>query len=177
MILTLIDTCTASNAAACSFTSGIDSTYDEYMFVMTDVSPATDATAFTVQFNAAGESGYNEDIHSCTFESSHNQGGTASFAYIDVDQERLSGDDPQIIATSVGNGADESCAGILQLFRPANTTYVKHFYSRMHGHRSTDYAETLFMNGWIDVATAIDDVQFKFASGNMDGVIQMYGVA
>ena len=177
MILTLIDTCTASNAAACSFTSGIDSTYDEYMFVMTDVSPATDATAFTVQFNAAGESGYNEDIHAATFENSHSEGDTASFAYIDVDQERLSGTSPQIISTSVGNGADESCAGILQLFRPANTTYVKQFYAQSNTYYSGDNSTHWISAGYVNVTAALIGISFKMESGNFDGVIQMYGIA
>ena len=61
-IPTLISTSTASNAASVAITSGIDSTYDEYMFVMTDVGPATDNVVFQFQVNVAGQSGYNESI-------------------------------------------------------------------------------------------------------------------
>ena len=45
-IPTLINTYTSTNVASVSITSGIDSTYDEYMFVMTDVNPATDGAHF-----------------------------------------------------------------------------------------------------------------------------------
>ena len=38
----LISTSTASGASSIDITSGIDSTYDEYMFVFTDINPATD---------------------------------------------------------------------------------------------------------------------------------------
>ena len=50
-IPTLISTSTASDASSIAITSGIDSTYDEYMFVMTDIGPASDSVDFSIQFN------------------------------------------------------------------------------------------------------------------------------
>ena len=71
-IPTLIKTLTASNDASLSFVDGtadvtLDSTYDEYMFVFTDINPATDATEFTFQVNVDGQSGYNEVVTSAGF--------------------------------------------------------------------------------------------------------------
>ena len=63
-ILTLIKTLTADDDSSLSFVDGtsdvtLDSTYDEYMFVYTDIGPATDDVHFSFQMNVAGGSGYN----------------------------------------------------------------------------------------------------------------------
>ena len=51
--LTLITTTTASSDSTISFTSGIDSTYKEYMFIFNNIHPATDNTQF--EFNLSIE--------------------------------------------------------------------------------------------------------------------------
>ena len=48
--LVLISTQTASDSANISFSSGIDSTYKEYIFKFTDVHPATDSAQFLINF-------------------------------------------------------------------------------------------------------------------------------
>ncbi len=45
--LILLSTQTASASATISFTSGIDSTYDSYVFKFYDIHPATDNTFLT----------------------------------------------------------------------------------------------------------------------------------
>jgi hypothetical protein len=59
--LTHISTATASSSASIEFTSGIDSTYKEYVFYFVNMHPATDGATFQFQGNASGESGYNEN--------------------------------------------------------------------------------------------------------------------
>ena len=76
-----------------------------------------------------------------------------------------------------GNGSDESGAGILHLFSPSSTTYAKHFYCRISGRATNLYLQDAYTSGYVNTTTAIDEISFKFASGNMDGVIQMYGIA
>ena len=66
--LTHIATQTASSSATISFTSGIDSTYKEYIFYFVNIHPATDNVYFSFQGNKAGGSGYNETITSSTFQ-------------------------------------------------------------------------------------------------------------
>ena len=58
-IPTLIATNTEDDDATSSFTSGIDSTYDEYMFVFTDCNPATNDRHFSFQCSTDGGSNYN----------------------------------------------------------------------------------------------------------------------
>ena len=82
----------------------------------------------------------------------------------------------QIIQESVANDGDGSCSGELFLFNPSSTTYVKHFYSRINGMGDGALTSDVFVAGYFNDTTAIDDIQFKMSSGNMDAVIKMYGV-
>ena len=48
----LLATTTATSDATVSFTSGIDSTYGEYIFRFYNINPATDTTHYSFQCNA-----------------------------------------------------------------------------------------------------------------------------
>ena len=168
-----------SNAASASITSGINSTYGEYIFKFYNINPATDATTFMFQFNAAGASGYNETITSTYFRQYHYEddsgaGGLGFQASPSQDQ----GTSFQNLIYSIGNGGDENGLGELHLFNPARTTYVKHFMGRSNAYLSNanDGSYEVFVGGYINTTTAIDDIQFKMSSGNFDGTIKMWGV-
>ena len=176
-ILTLISTCTADGDDECDFTSGIDSTYDEYMFVLTDINPAIDERDFGVQFNAAGASGFNEAVQTGVARANHNEADDSAAHAYKTGSDQTLGTDFQIITSAVGGGADESCAGILHLFTPSNTTYVKHFHARTSSYGSASQAEDQTTFGYINVTGAIAEVSFNFGEGAFDGVIQMYGIA
>ena len=176
-IPTLISTHTASGDSELDITSGIDSTYDEYMFVCTDINPATNNRGFQFQVNAASASGFNETITSSASTTSHFGDDTTLFRY-EPDDDQAQGTGYQVLVSAVGSGADESCAGILHLFSPASTTYVKHFYARFICHGgSSDVAQGEHVAGYINITAAVDEISFKVDSGNFDGVIQMYGIA
>ena len=176
-IPTLISTATASNASEVDITSGIDSTYDEYMFVCTDIGPATDTAVFTVQFNVASASGFNETMTTTYFQAQHDEADSdTGLGYI-ADRDQAQGTGYQEITRQIGNGADESAAGILHLFSPSNTTYVTHFYSRFNVYMSSNYTMDVYVAGYVNATAAVDEISFKMSSGNLDGVIQMYGIA
>jgi len=177
MAMTLITTNTSSGAASSSFTSSIDSTYKLYIFKFYDVNPATDAAVFTFQGNAVDESGYNETITSSSFNAYHTESdaGTPNVAYA-AGYDLAQGTAYQSLSDTIGNGSDESCAGELHLFNPSNTTYVKHFYARVNTYQSDNYTVDAYVAGYFNTTAAIDDIQFKMSSGNMDAVIKMYGV-
>jgi len=179
MAMDLITTNTSSGAATSDFTSSIDSTYKLYIFKFYDVNPATDGTSFGFQANAVGASGYNETMTTTYFTAYHSEDDTQSAGAISYDtgQDQAQGTSFQKLSSaSLGNGGDESCAGELFLFNPSNTTYVKHFYSVSNSSKSDDETMQIFTSGYFNITAAIDDVQFKMASGNMDAVIKMYGV-
>jgi len=77
---------------------------------------------------------------------------------------------------NVGDGNDESGAGTMHLFDPSNTTFVKHFTSRL-AHIGNGYSLDTFTAGYFNTTSAINAVQFKMSSGNIDaGTIKMYGI-
>ena len=169
-----------SNAATAAITSGINSTYGEYIFRFYNINPATDGANFTFQVNATDDAGggYDTSLITSTYWYSllSEDGGTTSLAY-STSEDQAQGSAFQSIGSTVGNGADESLAGELHLFNPSSTTYVKHFYSRTHSYHQSDHSMEHFAAGYINDTTAIDEIQFKMSSGNFDGVIQLYGIA
>jgi hypothetical protein len=176
-IPTLISTSTASNASSVSITSGIDSTYDEYMFVFTDIGPATDNVHFTFNGSIDGGSNYNVTKTTTYFRAFHNEDDSAASLSYDADHDLAQGTGFQTIAANLGNGGDESCAGELFLFNPSNTTYVKHFYSKAASYLHSDIMQSPFAAGYFNNTNDIDAVQFKMSSGNFDGVIQLFGIS
>ena len=184
-IPTLIKTLTASGSASLAFVDGaasvvFDSTYDEYMFVCTDIGPATDEASFLFQVNATDDAGGGYDtslITSTFFRAYHHEDDSAAvLEYVAADDLAQSASF-QKISHNIGNGADESAVCILHIFSPSSTTYVKHFYSRSHEYHAGNVAEQCFVAGYINDTTAIDEIQFKMSSGNFDGVIQLYGIS
>jgi len=184
-IPTLIKTLTASDSASLAFVDGasdvtLDSTYDEYMFVFTDIGPATDNVDFMFQVNATDDAGGGYDtslITSTSFYAQLDESHGNAFLGYSTGQDLAQSASFQQLTDNQGNGADESSAGILHLFSPASTTYVKHFYSRFNMYHNGDYTMDWHMAGYINDTTAIDEIQFKMSSGNFDGVIQLYGIA
>ena len=165
-----------SDAASADITSGIDSTYGEYIFKFYNINPATDNVAFRFQVNAAGGSGYDETITSTAFFAYHAEDdGDYAFTY-QPSWDLAQGTDPQAMTVYLGNDADGSSAGELHLFNPSSTTYVKHFYSRVSSYWYTSKAVDHYAAGYINTTTAIDDIQFTMSSGNFDGTIKMWGV-
>ena len=174
--MVLLSTQTASNSASVSFTTGIDSTYRLYIFKFYDVNPATDAAEFSFQANASGQSGFNEVITSTYFRAYHDEADSATGLDYQTGFDQAQGTAFQKLVHDAGNGADESTAGELYLFNPSNTTYVTHFYTRCNYYHSDDFSEDIYVAGYFNVTAAIDEIQFKMSSGNMDGIIKMYGL-
>ena len=176
-IPTLISTTTASNAANVSITSGIDSTYDEYMFVITDWNPATDVQYLTFQCSIDGGSNYNLPIVSTYWRTGHFEDDTVSAPNVDLNMDQV-GTDFQKLDLLTGNDADQTCAGILHLFNPASTTHIKHFYARFNSYYNEDASIETFVAGFFnDADDDINAIQFKQSAGVIDGVVQMYGIA
>jgi hypothetical protein len=178
MILTLITTNTESGDAVSEFTSGINSTYDEYMFVYTNMNPATDNTRFRFQASTDGGSSWGVSFTTTYFHATHTEGGSQTFGY-QSGEDQQANTSYQALTKLQGNGSDDCTDGVLHLFTPSNTTYVTHFYARSLGTGTTsaNTALDVWTAGYWNTATAIDGIRFEMDSGNMDGVIQMFGVA
>jgi hypothetical protein len=176
--MTLLETQTASSSATLSFTSNIDSTYDEYIFRFYDIHPATDAAELGFQANASGGSGYNETITSSYFRAVHSEADDAATLSYDANRDQAQGTGFQEIASDVGNENDQSTSGYLHLFNPSSTTFVKHFILRSNVYIADTGARDQYVAGYINTTSAITEIQFKMSSGNIDsGVIKLYGIS
>jgi len=175
--LILLETQTASASASISFTSGIDSTYDSYVFKFINIHPATDAENF--RFNGSTDSGSNYNVTKTTtaFYAYHNESGASSGLNYSTSQDIPQGTGFQTIAGTIGSDNDQSGSGELWLFNPSSTTFVKHFISTASHAQHGDSAFNFFSAGYFNTTSAIDAIQFKMSSGDIDdGIIKMYGV-
>ena len=63
------------------------------------------------------------------------------------------------------------------LFNPSSTTFVKHFIARTSNNHYNNYELDTGSAGYFNTTSAIDAIQFKFGSGDIDaGTIKLYGI-
>jgi len=175
--LTLISTQTASSSSSISFTSGIDSTYDSYIFKFINIHASSNDATFRINFSTDSGSNYNVSKTTTFFRTYNNEsGGTQSLLYATSHDAAESTSDIDII-TSNGTGNDESASGTLQMFNPSSTVTVKHFLSDCNVYHQGDLSQRLLVSGYGNTTSAVNAVRFQFSSGNIDsGKIKMYGV-
>jgi hypothetical protein len=169
---------TASADATINFTSGIDSTYKEYIFTFNNIHPETDNQ--DIQFNASVDSGSSYDVAktSSTFQAQHDEADSETALQYNTDRDLAQGTGAQRFSLQIGNANDECVAGTLHLFDPSNTTFVKHFISRVNGHNGSAYSQDFYTAGYMNTTSAVDAIQFSFQSGNIDaGDICLYGIS
>ena len=178
MALTLISTHTASASATLDITSGIDSTYDSYEFHFVNMHPQTGGQYFQFQVNAAGQTGFNETMTTTFFYARHNESNTVATLSYELGFDQAQGTAYQILSPWVGADNDQSTSGILTLYAPSSTTYVKHFTAETSDAQHSDYEFHNRIAGYINTTSAIDEISFQFSSGNIDaGTIKMFGVS
>jgi len=181
--MTHIKTLTASSSSTLSFVDGssdvvLDNTYPIYLFKFINIHPATNGAHF--QFNGSADTGSNYNVTKTTtaFASYHSENGVSSSLDSRSHADgQAQGTGFQLLNTDSGAGDDESTSGELFLFNPSNTTFVKHFMSVSNFYYESDMSMNFFAAGYCNTTSAIDAVQFKMSSGNIDaGTIKLYGI-
>ena len=176
--MNLISTQTASSSSTISFTSGIDSTYDEYVFKFYDIHPATDNTQFSFLVDTGTNTNYNQTITSTFFDAYHDESDSDNAVGYRTALDQAQGTAFQNLTGFSGNGNDECSSGTLHIFEPSSSVFVKHFISNINDYTFANYISSSYVSGYINTTTAITRVQFKMASGNIDsGTIKLYGVS
>jgi len=166
-----------SAVSASAFTSGITSTYGEYIFKFYGMHPATDDVYFEFNVSIDGGSNYNVTKTTTFFQGQNAESGSEGGVAYKNGDDLAQGTGYVRLATNLGNDADQQCAGELHLFNPASTTFVKHFYSRAVTPHSANYANDAFIGGYANTTSAVNAISFQMSSGNIDvGKIKMWGV-
>jgi len=167
---------TASASASISFTSGIDSTYKEYIFYYVNIHGSQDNAFFQVGFRDGG-SLYDAIKTTTHFKAQHSENNVYADLSYQADGDLAQSTSFQQLVRNSGNDNDQSVSGYLHLFNPSSTTFVKHFIGRGNSYQFEDLSMDSFVAGYCNTTTAIDGVQFKFSGGNIDaGEILLFGV-
>jgi len=174
--LNLISTQTASSSATIDFTSGIDSTYKEYIFKFYDIHPATDSAILQCNGRDGGSS-FDATKTTTFWYSYHNEGDSDTVLEYNASYDIAQSTSAFRISNLLGNGNDESYSGTMHLFEPSSSVFVKNFIIRSNMYQSGDYTFDIYVAGYFNVTSAIDGLQFSMSSGNIDsGTIKLYGV-
>jgi len=181
--MTFIKKLTASASATLSFVHGtdgvvLDDTYKEYIFTFNNIHPATDGASF--QFNISIDSGSNYNVAktSTSILYYHFESGSNSGLQYDTNRDLAQGTGFQDITEQQDNDNDSSASGTLTLFNPSSTTFVKHFITDSTMVRNGAKLYSTKNAGYGNTTSAVDAIQFKMSSGNIDaGDICLYGIA
>ena len=183
--MTHIKTLTASSSGTLSFVHGsngvvLDSTYPIYVFKFIDIHPASHSSQF--QFNLSIDNGSNYNVtKTTTYFAAYNEetGNGNALAYqaaYDLAQSTSFQTIMQDFDVTSYSGSG-SGAGTLQLFNNSSTTFVKHFISKCQNLRDNTYAYSNYCAGYGNTTSAVNAIQFKMSSGNIDvGKIKLYGI-
>ena len=172
--LVLVSSATASSSASIEFTLG---SYNIYKFFYINVHPGTESK---FQFNLSTDNGSNYNVTKTTtsWRAFHNEADNdTGLGYADNDLSQGTG--PQVLSASnsVGADADQACSGHLTIYNAASTTFTKHFQAETQFSHLSDYAVRDFVAGYANTTSALTNIQFTFASGNIDdGKILMFGI-
>tara|TARA_B100000674_G_C37804342_1_gene898014 strand:- start:19 stop:630 length:612 start_codon:yes stop_codon:yes gene_type:complete len=167
-----------SGVSSSSFTSNIDSTYDTYLFKFINIHNSAQAS-FTFQTSTDSGSNYNTTITSTVFNTFHREDGSATSLSYQTGDDQAQGTSFQFLYGSSGTQNDNGNSGEIFLFSPSNTTFVKNFFTNFNfmSYHSPAYTQNYRCAGYFNTTSAIDAIQFKMSSGNIDsGVIKMYGI-
>jgi len=181
--MVLIKTLTASSSATLSFVDGtsdvvLDNTYPIYLFKFIDIHPATDEAILTFNMSVDTGSNYNVTKTTTFFRANHSESDTTTDLAYRTSDDLAQGTGFQYISAQTGNGNDECTSGYLHLFNPSSTTFVKHFMAQSNAYQiGNDTSNHSLIAGYGNTTSAVDAIQFKFHSGNIDaGTIKLYGL-
>ena len=162
---------TPSSDATTAFESGIDSTYDVYMIVATNIHSEVD----------------DDDLYGLV-----GTGGTPTYADSTGDYQRI-----QFYATTggltaggndntnkltfgivdLGNASNEALNVVIYMYSPADTTSYTTFYSTPAGQEVNSDLRMGFNWGQYDASTAVTALKLFFSKGDIaSGTFTLYGL-
>jgi hypothetical protein len=192
MGLTLIGSAhdAAGGVTDIAITSGIDDSYMAYEFHFYNIHGAEDLQVFTFQVNDYAQPIQTVFSRVHTIDDTTHDNGMGIHTTWDqhigeaADGNSSQDGDDRFAAIAIYTGADDttdSLSGVMTLYDPSDTTYSKHFISRVTHNSSQGGDEFMHMNlcgGYIKITSAVTGIKFQFDDGNIDsGVIKMFGVS
>ena len=175
-IPTLLATYTPSSVSDVQVSTNIDSTYDEYMFVFTDMQPSVNGANFIMQMDASGQTGFNEQIVGSSIRARLFEGNSGGEVTYQTSYD-IVGTGNIYLTGEIGGGADECMAGFIHYYHLPSSTAVVQYTSRFSIYGYSDSSEEWVSGGYTSATNAaITKLYFAFSSGNMTGTIQHFGI-
>jgi len=172
--MVLVSSATASASATIDFTLG---SYKEYQFYLINLHGSANSQ---FEFNLSTDNGSNYNVTKTTtfFAPVHAENDSeATLAYkTDYDLAQSTSNQKLDLGTHTAN--DQSLSGILQLFNPSSTTYVKHFIGVTNLMHDTEFGTVNpYIAGYANTTSALTNIRFIRPTGNIDeGTILMFGI-
>lgn len=167
--LVFLASASASTSTSIDFTSSIDSTYDEYVFELVNLIPATDNVTLGVRVEIGGS--FKTDF-------TYAYGGFISASSL-TNQNVVSAQQFDV-AQNVGDAATDGLSGTFVLYSPAATGIYKKVRWQFAERLTSTPINTATGGGgtYTGAAGAITGIRFFMESGNItSGTIRMYGVS
>ena len=180
--MTLIKEQTASSSASISFVDGssdvvLDSTYPIYKFEFINIHPATDNVDLLFQSSTNTGSSYGVTMTNTFFSSWHNEADSSTAIHYGSGEDAAQSTSFHMVVDNLGSDNDQATSGEFYLFNPSSTTFVKHFMGKFNNYTYNDFSRNDFVAGYFNTTSAVDAMQFKMSSGNIDsGTIKLYGI-
>ena len=174
--LILISTTTASSSSTVTFDSGIDDTYKEYQIHIIQAHCSADNQILQMGFRD-GSTAYDATKTTTYFNAMHKEDDSSTSVGYNADQDQAQATGFLNVSEALGADNDQCANIIITLYDPSNTTFVKHIIARTAYVHQNDRSIDAFIAGYCNTTSAIDGVQFKMDSGNIDaGTFKLYGV-
>ena len=154
-----------------------DATYKIYRFVWQTIHAETDTAIFG--FQVSDDTGSSYGIASTqSSERFYNKDSAPKSQDIGTGTTNTAGGTGLLNFNShVGADADQSQSGWMNFYNPAETTFSKLWEGSCANYTSNDYINHHVVAGIIIPTAAVDAIQFKFSTGEIQGgTISMYGL-
>lgn len=169
--LTLLESHTASSSASLDFTTAISSSYDEYIFELLNIIPATSNTDLYLRVSTDGGSTYVSGTSYSSITFAHDNSGSAITGSTSAAQMAMRGN------AEISNNANWGINATLRLYSPASAIY-KRINGGFNYLNSAGNMASGDFSGSYNASTAVNAIRFLFSSGNIaSGTIRCYGVA
>jgi len=180
--LVLLSTFTSdgSDSNATFNSSLITSTYKEYLFVFNNIHPGTNQVYLRFHPSIDNGSNYNLNLTSAMSTAYHREdgGGVGPALEYASGFDTASGSS-HYISSDTGSNNDDGVSGIMRLYNPSSTTFVKNYTIQTvtSSGDGDQYAYHVLGAGYINTTSAVNNVKFEFHNGEIQGgTIDLFGV-
>jgi len=167
--LVLIATLEAASSADLTIT-GLDSTFDTYLILMSDIVPTTDGAI--LWFRVGDSGGIDSGVTDYSYHSGSSRDSSTSYlASASIGAAQF------VLTSAVGSVAGEGGGGALWLHRPGDGSIAPLISGTMVAEDSAGVSRGGDVHGRRTAAIVLDRIQILFSAGNIaSGRLSVYGV-